>query len=107
MFTATMGVLVNAFGTVITAIFYAIAYLLSWLVQASMGLFGYIVNPAFTYAILNNSAIYSGWMAIKDMLNLFFIPVLLFSAFATIFQASAYHLKNTFLWVILMALLVN
>ncbi len=70
-------------------------------------IFQWIVNPDVMKAIIDNSAIYKSWMAVRDVFNIIFIMTLLFSAFATIFQVSKYNYKNILLNLILMALLVN
>ncbi len=56
---------------------------------------------------MNNAAIYTVWLTVRDFCNIFFILVLLFSAFATIFQLERYEYKKTIPMLILMALLVN
>lgn len=50
---------------------------------------------------------YIAWSFVRDFLNLFFILALLFSAFATIFQVEAFHLKKIIVLLVVMALLVN
>jgi hypothetical protein len=92
--------------------------LVAWLLRAILNLvimflslaeiiFEWIVNPNVMKAIIDNSAIYKSWMAVRDVFNIIFIMTLLFSAFATIFQISKYNYKNILLNLILMALLVN
>ena len=70
-------------------------------------IFQWIVNPDVMKGIIDNSAIYKSWMAVRDVFNIIFIMTLLFSAFATIFQVSKYNYKNILRNLILMALLVN
>lgn len=52
-------------------------------------------------------AIRSSWVVVRDLLNISFVLVLLFSAFATIFQVSKFNYKKILLTLVLMALLVN
>lgn len=80
-----------------------------WLVKGAVFLFEIAVNPDFFDKLFrdNGQAIFEMWKFIRDFLNIFFILILLFSAFATVFQVSKYHIKNIILWVVLMALLVN
>lgn len=54
-----------------------------------------------------NSNIYKGWAIVRDILNMFFMLLLLFSAFATVFQVEKYHLRKVIIMLIVMALLVN
>ncbi|MCX6765476.1 MAG: hypothetical protein NT136_00740 [Candidatus Moranbacteria bacterium] len=71
-------------------------------------LFGWVIKPDNVYLVLrDNEAIYAGWKAVRDFLNLTFILVLLFSAFCTIFQVEKYNLKKILLTLVIMALLVN
>ncbi|MFZ2225924.1 MAG: hypothetical protein WA064_04920 [Candidatus Moraniibacteriota bacterium] len=70
-------------------------------------LFQWIVNPNTMKAIMTNSAVYTTWRAVRDVLNVVFIMVLLFSAFATVFQYSKYNYKSVLRNLVLMALLVN
>lgn len=70
-------------------------------------LFDWAINPTNFTAVMNMNAIYTSWLIVRDTLNLFFIFVLLFSGFCTIFQVEKYHIKKVLLTVILMALLVN
>ncbi len=82
---------------------------------AAMGteISGKILDPAILNKIFSDSdsdkALYNMWIFIRDILNLLFIFVLLFSAFATIFQVQKYHLlkSNILVMIIIMALLVN
>jgi len=61
----------------------------------------------FNALVRDNTSVYKGWTAVRDILNMFFMLLLLFSAFATIFQVEKYHLKKMIVMLIVMALLVN
>lgn len=77
------------------------------LANAAAILFVWILNPASFDMLMNNSAIYEVWKIVRDTCNMIFILVLLFSAFATIYQIDKYK-YNKILWmVVIMALLVN
>ncbi len=74
------------------------------------GMFSWVVDPANISGptgILNLPAIYVLWQFIRDFFNLFFIFILLFSAFATIFQVDSFNIRNIFKNVLLVALLIN
>lgn len=58
-------------------------------------------------SIYDNDGIYTGWVIVRDFLNIFFIFFLVFSAFATVFQVSRYHIRSTWVMIVVMALLVN
>ncbi|MEF3691945.1 MAG: type IV secretion system protein [Candidatus Moraniibacteriota bacterium] len=66
-----------------------------------------VLNQGFVSNFLNLEAIYKGWVIVRDLLNMFFMMLLLFSAFATIFQVEKYHLRKVIIMLIVMALLVN
>ncbi len=72
--------------------------------------FVWAVNPANVSGptgVLNLPAVYQLWQFIRDFFNLFFILILLFSAFATIFQVDSFNIRNIFKNVLLVALLIN
>jgi len=70
-------------------------------------LFVYIVDADTTRAILDAQVIDVTWVLVRDLLNLSFILILLFSAFATIFHIERFHLRSILLRLVIMALLVN
>ncbi len=85
----------------------------SWLATFGADMSGKLIDPAILNAIfLENSsstALYNIWTFIRDIFNVFFIFILLFSAFATVFQVQKYHLlkSNVLVMIIIMTLLVN
>lgn len=64
------------------------------------------LSPEFM-TVITNPGIYIGWKVVRDILNMAFIFFLLYSAFCTIFQISRYHIKSTWVMIVVMALLVN
>lgn len=87
---------------------YAVWVFVSYLLVIAGIIFDWAIKPAnFDLVVANNEAIYAGWKMVRDFLNLFFILVLLFSAFCTVFQVEKYHIKKLILTIVLMALLVN
>ena len=54
-----------------------------------------------------NSMIAVGWTTIRDLINLFFIFILLYAAISTILQYGNYQLKNVLAKIIIAALLIN
>ena len=77
------------------------------LIVAASTLFVWVIDTANMKAVLDNSVIYELWGFVRDMLNVAFILVLLFSAFCTVFQISKYSYKSLLVTLIIMALLVN
>ena len=84
-----------------------IIYALSELVKFSGSLVDLVITPEFFSSLVANNGIYTGWVIVRDLLNMFFMLLLLFSAFATIFQVEKYHLRKVIIMLIVMALLVN
>jgi hypothetical protein len=75
--------------------------------NAAAVIFVWILDPNSFALLMNNEAFYQIWKIVRDTMNMLFILVLLFSAFATIYQIDKYK-WNKILWmVIIMALLVN
>lgn len=78
-----------------------------WMMLAGV-LLDWALNPNnFAIVITNNAGIYESWKFVRDLFNIFFIFILLFAAFATIFQVDKYSYKKILLKLIIMALLVN
>lgn len=83
---------------------------ISLIASPAAAAFVWVVNPANISGptgVLNLPAIYQLWQFIRDFFNLFFILILLFSAFATIFQVDSFNIRNIFKNVLLVALLIN
>lgn len=77
------------------------------LMSIAATIFGWIMKPDNMSAVMNNGAIYTTWAMVRDTLNIAFILVLLFSAFATVFQVDKYSYKKILLKLVIVALLVN
>lgn len=79
-----------------------------FLLSMAEAIFQWIVNPTNMKAVIDNKIIYQIWRTVRDVFNVAFIMVLLFSAFATIFQSAAnFNYKKVLLNLVIMALLVN
>jgi hypothetical protein len=94
---------------VLNGFLYAVFKVVAAIVMIAAKLFDWAVNPNNFNEVMKMNSIKLGWVIFRDFLNLFFILVLLFSAFCTIFQVEKYHIvkKNILLMVVIMALLVN
>jgi len=69
---------------------------------------GWIIEPDNLNLVLNGQGVvYEMWTLVRNILNIAFILVLLFSAFCTIFQIDKYNYKKILLMLVIMALLVN
>ncbi|MFZ5982238.1 MAG: hypothetical protein ACOYS2_01520 [Patescibacteria group bacterium] len=70
--------------------------------------FGWVIKTEnTTLVITGGGAVWEIWKMVRDIFNTAFILVLLFSAFATIFQIDKYSYKKILLMLVIMALLVN
>lgn len=88
-------------------VLYGVYMFCSYLVTLSATLFLWTIDTNVFSGLLNNGAVYEIWIVVRDFLNIFFILVLLFAAFATIFQLDRYEYKKTLPMLVFMALLVN
>lgn len=86
---------------------YAVFKLMGALVMIAANIFDWVVKVENFKMVMNMSSIETGWRMVRDFLNLFFILILLFSAFCTIFQVEKYNIKKILLTLVIMALLVN
>ena len=77
-----------------------------FILAAANTLFEWCVNTGNWAAIFQNPAIYACWGIVRDLLNISFIIVLLYTAFTIIFQTDTTG-KKVLLTIVLMALLVN
>ena len=96
-------VIANPIDTMLLIIFKVVG----WLLGVAGILFAWVIAPENITAIVGSEAVYRVWTTVRDFLNMFFILVLLFYAFATIFQIEKYNIKKILLNLVLMALLVN
>ena len=92
---------------VVDVILKVILQALGWGVHAAVAIFAYAVDPGIMNNLQQNTNVYKWWKMVRDTLNIFFIGVLLLSAFSTIFQVQKYHYSKILLNLIIMALLVN
>ncbi len=91
------------------AIFYGVFVAFGYLTSLAVTIFGWAVKPEFisgNTGFLNRAAIYDLWKFIRDFFNLFFIIVLLYTAFTIVFQVAKDY-KKALLNLVIMALLVN
>jgi len=100
IFGYTMAVIFNM-------IFNVIIEINLFIISSFMTLLIAVIDTKNYTELLNSEPVQKAWIVIRDVLNMFFILLLLFSAFATIFQVEKFHIKKVLLMVVLMALLVN
>ncbi len=88
------------FAGVIKWLLFSIIAFFAWLITFGITLIDFTLTPEFQ-SILRMNAVKEGWEIVRDFLNIAFIFFLLFSAFATIFQVSKYHIKSTWVMTLL------
>ena len=87
---------------------YTIFIFAAWLLAAVANVFNYVLGMTLDNANYSAvGAIKEGWAFSRDVVNLFFIFILLFIAIATILQIESYGAKKLLVWLVLVALLVN
>lgn len=97
----------SGLGSLVKPLLNGIIDLLGLFINLAASIFIFVLNPGAFATIMNAHAVYEVWTWVRDVLNMFFILMLLFSAFATIFQIDQYHYKKLLLNIVIMALLVN
>lgn len=85
----------------------AVLQAMGWFLSAAASLFIWIIDTKNINATIGNSIVYELWAQVRDVINIAFILMLIFSAFCTIFQVEKYNYKKILLTLIIMALLVN
>jgi hypothetical protein len=97
----------NPFSLIFKLLLLALVEALAVMVSTAGLLLDLTIDQDFFRALIDNEGLYQGWVIVRDLLNMFFMLLLLFSAFATIFQVEKYHLRKMIIMLVVMALLVN
>ncbi len=93
----------------------AVATLIGWITSIISMIIGLIltalikilVNVAEFNNIINVDAVKVGWVIVRDLVNMFFVLILLVIAFATILRIESYNAKRTLPKLLIMAVLIN
>jgi len=83
--------------------------MLGWVASVAITLFEWVIKPenySGTTGVLNQPVVYEMWKFIRDFFNLFFILVLLYTAFTLVFQINK-DFKKALLSIVLAALFIN
>jgi hypothetical protein len=87
------------------------AYILQWIILMLGNLVIFLVDLVIKVSQYNSfvrsQPVQTGWPIVRDVINMFFIVVLLLSAFSTIIGYEKYHYSNIVKKFFLMAALVN
>lgn len=92
--------------SVFTCLLLAVLKFFGWLLSISAAIFAWAADANSLRNVINGDSIYESWKIVRDLLNIAFILVLLYTAFTIIFQVDSSN-KKIILTVVLMALLVN
>ncbi|MFA5130150.1 MAG: hypothetical protein WC477_04520 [Patescibacteria group bacterium] len=97
--------------TVLNYFLLAIANLLNWIINALGSLLIMIVDLIIQVAQFNTftkaAPVQAGWPLVRDVTNMFFIVILLVTAFSTIVRWSKFQYKQILPKMLLMAVLIN
>lgn len=92
-------------------IFGVFGELLAYIIDLLGKLIILLVNQVINFATYNNfvnaEPVVIGWVLVRDVVNMFFIVVLLVSAFSTIIGYSEFHYSKVLPKLLLMAVLIN
>lgn len=108
----------SVLGTIAEPIFRFVGYLLQLIPAMVLSMSGYLFDKVIQFSILEMSTNIKGegslgssidqtWKTLRDIANMFFILVLLFTAFKAMFQLSAGNVGRTILNIVIVALLIN
>lgn len=93
----------------IAVLSYFILYLSSWVLYVSAVLFDYTLQYTLSMSDIVNSfsAIQYGWEVFRNLINLFFILILVFISISTILQVDSYGYKKLLGKLVIAAILIN
>ena len=88
---------------------YFVLYLTSWILLVAASLFDYTIGYSLSMTDIVNSfsAIQYTWEVFRNLINLFFILILIFISISTILQVDAYGQKKLLGKLVLAAILIN
>jgi hypothetical protein len=99
-------------GTIACGVLNLLNTILAWIVQMLGNLFVLVIDVFMHFAAYNSFGsarpVQIGWPIVRDVCNMFFILILLVSAFATIIgYDSSLHYRNVLPKLLLQAILIN
>lgn len=94
---------------IVKTVLYGILVAEGFLVDGAVKVFALVVDAQILTNIFNGAGqqLYNMWGIMRDLVSFFFILVLVFIGFATIFQVDSYNYRRMLLPLVLSALLVN
>jgi hypothetical protein len=94
-------------GQALTGIASIVKYIASWILWAGGGVMEASIQYSLEAGFYKLEGVREGWTIIRDVANMVFIFVLVYIGFVTILQLAGFNTKQTLVWLIVMALLVN
>lgn len=89
----------------------AVGHIVKWYVQAIgklvLLMIGILIKVASYNEFVNSAAVKEGWVIMRDVVNMFFILILLVIAFATIFNVKEYKYQAMLPRLLIMAVVIN
>lgn len=107
LMSSVVGGIGNAMAGVFNHLLLMVFMFMGFLLVIAGTIFDWAINPANFEAVMKLEAIKSGWIMVRDFLNVGFILVLLYSAFCTVFQVQSFNTKKIIIMLVIMALLIN
>ncbi|MFA4817767.1 MAG: hypothetical protein WC608_03570 [Parcubacteria group bacterium] len=97
----------GALGTIFKGLLVIVLIFVGMLLSVAASIFEWITQVGNFKSVVDGPTVYTAWQNVRDVLNIAFILVLLYSAFCTILQIESYNYKKILLKLVIMALLVN
>lgn len=82
-------------------------YILAFLISLMAGFIGILLSSDFLNNFTNSRVLFESWKIVRDFVNMFFILLLLVTAFGTILNLQRYNIRALLPKIILAAVLIN
>ena len=93
----------------VSAVLSPIFTLMGWILDLGVVILSWTLNSQLMGqgSMMDSPVVRDVWAVFRDFFNMFFILILLFSAFSTIFQVDKYSFKKLWLSILIAVLLIN
>jgi hypothetical protein len=95
------------FGCFAIGYYNTIYYISSWLLRAAAGLMDIFMAYSLSSFIYQNSFINTGWTVVRDVCNILFIFILLWTAFKMVINDHHHRAQEVIVQIIVVGLLIN
>ncbi len=79
----------------------------AWVLRGAAGLMDTFMAISLSSAMYKNSFIETGWTVVRDVCNIFFIFILLWTAFKMVINSHHYNAQKTIVNIVIIGLLIN